>query len=60
MGCQLEEGFVFFDLHELGDLDVCGAVDAVELVADEIDDHEVLRAFFLGGEDVVCIGECDA
>lgn len=47
-GYELEDSFVFFDLHELGDLDVSCAVDAVELVADEIDDHEVLRTFFLG------------
>lgn len=45
-GDELPECFVFFDLHKLADFYVSCAVDAVELMADEVDNHQVLCTLF--------------
>lgn len=45
-GDELEQCGVFFYNHQFGDADVAGADDAVQIVADQVDDHEVLGALF--------------
>ena len=55
---QLVDGLVLDDVAELDDLDGGVAADGgVEVVADEVGDHEVFGGFFGGGEDGGGVGE---
>ncbi len=51
VGDDVHDVGVVFDGHEFGDADGAEGGDAAEVVADEVDEHEVFGAFFgVGGE----------
>jgi hypothetical protein len=48
---QVHDVRVALDAHEVGDLDAAGAADAAQVVAAEVDEHDVLGALLgVGGE----------